>query len=371
MTAKTDLRIVVLPGDGIGPEVTYEAVRVLRTYADLCGYRFRFMEHAIGGAAIKQTGRPLPDSTLEACVESDAVFLGAVGAPEFDSLPSNDRPESGLLRLRQTLGGYANLRPAVAHPALASCSPLRPEVLRGANVLVVRELLGGLYFGNPRGFDHTTTSAFNTMRYSEEEVRRVAHVAFREAQKRNKRVTNVDKANVLETSQLWRRIVTEVAQEYPDVRLNHLYVDACAMLLITNPRDFDVLLAENLFGDILSDEAAVIAGSLGLLPSATIGGIVNLYEPVHGSAPGIAGKGIANPLGAIASAAMLLRHTANLGQHADDLEAAINSVISAGHRTPDIARDSASHMLATSEMGRRVEQFFAEILDQRHAYHAV
>ncbi len=249
------------------------------------------------------------------CVSrSDAVLLGAVGSPEYDRVPPNQRPEAGLLLIRSALGGYANLRPAISYPAIAGCSPLRTEVACGADILIVRELLGGLYFGEPRGFSGTT--ACNTMRYSVEEIERIAKVAFEAARKRRGKVTSVDKANVLETSQLWRQTVTRVSQKYPDVTLDHLYVDACAMHLIANPRRFDVLLTENLFGDILSDEAAVITGSLGMLASASIGGEVGLYEPVHGSAPDIAGQGIANPCGAIASAAMMLRHSLNLEQEA-------------------------------------------------------
>src|SRR6267142_1384119 len=262
-----------------------------------------------------------------------AVLLGAVGAPEHDKLPPEARPEAGLLALRNGLGAYANLRPVTAYEAISECSPLRPEIARDADILIVRELLGGLCFGKPRGFiaEGSTDSAFNTMRYSVSEIERIAHVAFKAAQSRRQRVASVDKANVLETSQLWRKVVTSVAREYPDVALEHLYVDACAMHLIMNPRRFDVMLTENLFGDILSDEAAVIAGSLGLLASASIGGAVGLYEPVHGSAPDIAGKGLANPLGAIASAALLLRHTARLEDEAADIEAAIQFVLDAGY----------------------------------------
>ncbi|HSK65142.1 MAG TPA: 3-isopropylmalate dehydrogenase, partial [Pyrinomonadaceae bacterium] len=285
-------KITTLPGDGIGPEVTAQAVRVLQTIAGIHGYRFDFEEHDIGGIAIKRFGSPLPRTTLDACMASDAVLLGAVGAPEYDSLPPNQRPEAGLLLIRSALGGYANLRPAISYSSIAACSPLRSEIAREADILIVRELLGGLYFGEPRGT--TSTAAHNTMRYSVHEIERVARVAFEAARKRRGKVTSVDKANVLETSQLWRQTVIHVSQDYPDVTLEHLYVDACAMLLIANPRRFDVLLTENLFGDILSDEAAVITGSLGMLASATIGGEVGLYEPVHGSAPDIAGQGTAN-----------------------------------------------------------------------------
>jgi 3-isopropylmalate dehydrogenase len=366
------LNITVLPGDGIGPEVTREAVRILRAVLDLYGYEGTFEEQAIGGVAIRQFGSPLPEATVRACTGSQAVLLGAVGGPEFDSLPPGQRPESGLLALRQALGGFANLRPSIAYNAIADCSPLRPEVIKGADVLIVRELLGGIYFGEPRGFNTgACRDAYNTMRYSVPEIERVAHVAFGQAQLRKRKVTSVDKANVLETSQLWRQTVTRVAHEYPDVKLDHMYVDACAMRLISDPRSFDVIVTENLFGDILSDEAAVISGSLGMLASATIGGKVDLYEPVHGSAPDIAGRGIANPLGAIASAAMLLRHTANLDQGAQDIEDAIREVLDKGHRTADITRGRAKRTVSTTEMGALVESAVADVSDRRRAYHAV
>jgi 3-isopropylmalate dehydrogenase len=367
------VKITVLPGDGIGPEVTAEAVKVLQAIAAIQGYRFEFEEHAIGGVAIKKFGSPLPRTTLDHCLASDAVLLGAVGTPEFDRVPPNQRPEAGLLLLRSALGGYANLRPAISYASIAGCSPLRAEVAGGTDILIVRELLGGLYFGEPRGVDSTNGGAVatNTMRYSVDEIERVARVAFEAARKRRGKVTSVDKANVLETSQLWRQTVTRVSQNYPDVTLEHLYVDACAMHLITNPRRFDVLLTENLFGDILSDEAAVITGSLGMLASATIGGDVGLYEPVHGSAPDIAGKGTANPCGAIASAAMMLRHSFDLEQEANDIELAIEHVLEAGYRTPDIAKDTGGYVVTTSEFGELICQAVAEIADMRHAYFAV
>src|ERR1044072_5512826 len=367
------VKITTLPGDGIGPEVTKEAVTVLQTVAALHGYRFDFEEHAIGGVAIRKFGSPLPRATLDACLASVAVLLGAVGSPEFDRVPPNQRPEAGLLLLRSALGGYANLRPAISYPSIAACSPVRPEVARGTDILIVRELLGGLYFGEPRGIDssHGTSVGYNTMRYSVEEIERVARVAFEAARKRRGKVTSVDKANVLETSQLWRQTVTRVSQHYTDVTLEHLYVDACAMHLITNPRRFDVLLTENLFGDILSDEAAVICGSLGMLASATIGGEVGLYEPVHGSAPDIAGHGIANPCGAIASAAMMLRHSVHFAQAAADIELPIEHVLEAGYRTPDIAGGTGGYVVKTDEIGELVCQAVTEIADMRHAYHAV
>jgi 3-isopropylmalate dehydrogenase len=346
-------------------------MRVLHAVGPFHNSEFRFEERLIGGAAIRAEGTPLPQSTLDACMASDAVFLGAVGTPEFDHLPPAGRPEAGLLRLRSMLGGFANLRPAAFYPAIADCSPLRQSRVEGADVLIVRELLGGLYFAQPRGFGDSHDYAYNTMRYSTGEIERVAHIAFEQARTRRKKVTSVDKANVLETSQLWRRTVIQVARDYPDVALDHMYVDACAMHLISNPARFDVILTENLFGDILSDEAAAITGSLGMLASATIGGLVDLYEPVHGSAPDIAGRGRANPLGAIASAAMLLRHSAGMAQEAADLETAITQVLEAGHRTSDIAGARQGDTISTTEMGALVEQAFIATLDRRFSYHAV
>jgi 3-isopropylmalate dehydrogenase len=369
---KMKLKILVVAGDGIGPEVTSEATRILRSVAELGGYDFEFREALIGGIAIKQHGSPLPASTLDIALESDAVLLGAVGSPEFNALPPDRRPEAGLLQLRQALGGFANLRPSFAWPALSSNSPLRAEVVNGADILFVRELLGGLYFGEPRRWDRETGAAWNTMHYTREEVIRVARVAFELASARSKKVTSVDKANVLEVSQLWRATVTELASQYPDITLEHQYVDACAMHLMNTPRNFDVVLTENLFGDILSDEAAVITGSLGMLPSATIGGAVNLYEPVHGSAPDIAGKGLANPLGAILTAAMLLRHSGKLEQDAQAIETAVRKVLEQGYRTPDLVRGQPSKMvISTQEMGKQVHQALNEIIDRRQALHAV
>jgi len=366
------LKVLVVAGDGIGPEVTREGVRVLKTVAELGGYDFEFKEAPIGGIAIKQHGSPLPASTLDTALESDAVLLGAVGGNEFNSLPPDRRPEAGLLQLRQALGGFANLRPSFAYPALASNSPLRPEVVDGADILFVRELLGGLYFGEPRSWNRDTNEAWNTMRYTRDEVVRVARVAFELASSRRKKLTSVDKANVLEVSQLWRATVIEVAAEYPDVTLEHQYVDACAMHLMNTPRNFDVVLTENLFGDILSDEAAVITGSLGMLSSATVGGQINLYEPVHGSAPDIAGKGLANPLGAILTSALLLRHSAKLEQDALAVETAVRKVLEQGHRTADLARGQAGQpIVSTQEMGKLVYQSLNEMIDRRQAMHAV
>ena len=367
------LNLLVVAGDGIGPEVTREAVSVMQTVAAASGHEIAVTEKRIGGIAIDTDGTPLPEDTLKAALASDAVFLGAVGGTKWNALPPNTRPEAGLLQLRSALGGFANLRPAFAIKELAVNSPLKVEVIEGADILFVRELLGGLYFGKPREWNKLTGEAWNTMRYTNEEVVRVARVAFQLAQKRRKKLTSVDKANVLEVSQLWRATVTEVAKDYPEVTLEHQLVDSMAMHIMNIPRNFDVVLTENLFGDILSDEAGVITGSLGMLPSATIGGAVNLYEPVHGSAPDIAGTGKANPLGAILTAAMVLRHSANLEQDARAVEQAVHTVLNAGYRTADIARgqDSGQTPVTTQEMGKLVHQALTESIDRRQAMHAV
>jgi len=363
------LNLALLPGDGIGPEVTAEAVRLLSRVGELYHHTFRFSTHPIGGEAIEATGQPLPKATLDACLGADAVLLGAVGHPKYEQRLPAERPEAGLLALRQALGGFANLRPAIAHPALVDRTPFRPERLQGADILIVRELLGGLYFGEPRGYQSSDV-AFNTLIYSRAEVERIARVAFDLARARRRRVASVDKANVLETSRLWRSVVTEVARNYPDVTLEHVYIDTCAMRLATSPASFDVILADNLFGDILSDQAASVAGSLGVLPSATIGGRVDLYEPIHGSAPDIAGKGLANPIGAIASAAMLLRLTARLSKEADLLEHAIEVALASGARTRDLAAPG-DPVLSTREMADAIEHALVELHDHHHAYHAV
>jgi 3-isopropylmalate dehydrogenase len=367
------LKIAVLAGDGIGPEVTREATNILRAVAELGGHDFTFVEGLIGGIAITETGSPLPTATLDAALECDAVLLGAVGDNKFNALPPDKRPEAGLLQIRQALGGFANLRPSIAYTALSESSPLRPEVTKDVDILFVRELLGGLYFGAPRWWNKETDEAINTMRYTKSEVVRVARIAFELAGKRRNKVTSVDKANVLEVSQLWRATVTEVAKDYPAVTLEHQLVDSMAMHIMNIPRNFDVVLTENLFGDILSDEAGVITGSLGMLPSATIGGAVNLYEPVHGSAPDIAGTGKANPLGAILTAAMVLRHSANLDQDAKAVEQAVHKVLDAGYRTADIARGQQPGQtpVSTQEMGKLVHQALTESIDRRQAMHAV
>ena len=373
------LKIAVLAGDGIGPEVTHEATEILRAVASLGGHEFTFVPALIGGVAITETGSPLPTATLDLALDSDAVLLGAVGDNKFAALSPDKRPEAGLLQIRQALGGFANLRPSVAYAALAENSPLRPEVTKDVDILFVRELLGGLYFGAPRWWDQSATAngggeAINTMRYTRDEVVRVARVAFELASKRRKKVTSVDKANVLEVSQLWRATVAEIAKDYPEVTLEHQLVDSMAMHLMNIPRNFDVVLTENLFGDILSDESGVITGSLGMLPSATIGGAVNLYEPVHGSAPDIAGTGKANPLGAILTAAMVLRHSGHLEAEAAAVEGAVQHVLTEGYRTADIARASAGstpQITSTKRMGKLVLQALTEATDRRQSLHAV
>jgi 3-isopropylmalate dehydrogenase len=347
----TRFTLAVLPGDGIGPEVTAEAMRVLRAVGDLFGYRLDATEYPIGAAGVAQSGDALPARTRDAVIEVDAVLMGAVGDPALAKAEGNRRPEAGLLGLRKLLGAYANLRPVSVHPALRHASPLRPERLEGVDLLIVRELTGGLYYGEPRGRDEF--GAVNTLRYGVEEVERVTQVAFDLARGRRRRVTSVDKANVLEVSQLWRDTVTRVSAEYPDVALEHLYVDYAAMRLVAEPSRVDVLLTENLFGDILSDEAAVLVGSLGLLPSASLGDGPGLYEPVHGSAPDIAGRGVANPIGAIASAALLLRHSLRLEEAAAVVEQAIGAVLAAGARTADIAAPGEP-VLGTREIGEEI-----------------
>lgn len=351
------LNITVLPGDGIGPEVTDEAVRALSAVCQAFGHELRITRKNIGGAALVASNDPLPAETIAACLSSGAVLLGAVGGPAFDHYPRHLRPEAGLLRIRKELGAFANLRPARCFPALLDSSPLRPEVVRGADLLIVRELLGGLYFGEPRSIDGAEGErvAVNTMRYGEHEIERIARMAFELARRRRSKLLSVDKSNVLECSRLWREVVTRVSREYADVQLSHMYVDSAAMALVIHPTQFDVIVTENMFGDILSDQAGGVVGSLGMLASASIGGKVGLYEPVHGSAPDIAGKGIANPLGAILSAAMLLRHSFQLEREARCIEEAVSAVLESGQRTRDLAR-AGQRTVSTSEMGAKVAE---------------
>jgi len=351
------LNLTILPGDGIGPEVTDEAVRVLELVAETFGHQLGLTRKNIGGAALVASKDPLPADTLQACLSSGAVLLGAVGGPAFDEYPRDLRPEAGLLRLRKELGAFANLRPAVCFPALQESSPLRPELAKGTDVLIVRELLGGLYFGEPRSIQGSAGSrvATNTMSYGEAEIERIARMAFELARTRRHKLVSVDKGNVLECSRLWREVVTRVGKNYRDVQLSHMYVDAAAMLLVMRPADFDVLLTENMFGDILSDQAGAVVGSLGLLASASIGGAVGVYEPVHGSAPDIAGQGIANPLGAILSAALLLRYSFRLEREAASIESAVSQVLDAGYRTRDLVTSGQS-ATSTTQMGEKVRE---------------
>jgi 3-isopropylmalate dehydrogenase len=356
------LNLTILPGDGIGPDVTEQAVLVLQAVADGFGHQLHLQKKNIGGAALTAANDPLPADTIQACLSSSAVLLGAVGSPAYDHYPNHLRPEAGLLRLRRELGAYANLRPAICFPALEDCSPLRADLVRGTDIMIVRELLGGLYFGEPRSIQGGPGSriATNTMTYGEPAIERIAHIAFDLALKRRQKVLSVDKANVLECSRLWREVVTRCAKSYPSVQLSHMYVDSAALSLVQRPKDFDVVLTENMFGDILSDQAGGVVGSLGLLASASIGGPIGVYEPVHGSAPDIAGKGIANPLGAILSAALLLRHSFRLESEAACIENAVSAVLDHGFRTADLVR-AAETPTSTSEMGHQVVEAMKEL----------
>lgn len=354
-------KIAVLPGDGIGPEVTQEAVKVLKVAAECFALSLVFEEGLLGGSAIDATGSPLPDETATLCKGSDAILFGAVGGPKWDALSTPIRPERGLLTLRRELGLYANLRPAKVFPALIDASPLKREVVEGADILVVRELTGGIYYGEPKGIEKTPEGerAVDTSIYTSHEVKRIAEVAFQAALKRRRKVTSVDKANVMATSELWRGVVREVAEAYPEVILEHMYSDNCAMQLVRNPKQFDVIVADNLFGDLLSDEAAMIVGSIGLLPSASVGTGTGLYEPVHGSAPDIAGKDLANPLAAILSAAMLLRYSLDHDEAALAVERAVEEVLHHGYRTSDIVQPGTKQV-GTKRMGDLVAEALAE-----------
>ena len=349
-------KLAVIPGDGIGPDVVEQTLLVLDKVGEKFGHTFQYHKVLAGGCAIDATGGCLPQETIDVCKASDAVLLGAVGGWKWDTLPGDQRPERALLGLRKALGLFANLRPALLFEQLADASPLKPEILAGGlDIVVVRELTGGIYFGE-KGVKDTDLgpAAYDIEQYAEEEVRRIAKVAFDMAMKRSKHVTSVDKANVLESSRLWRRVVTEVAKDYPEVTLDHLYVDNAAMQLVRNPRQFDVIVTSNIFGDILSDEASQITGSIGMLPSASLAqGNFGMYEPVHGSAPDIAGQDKANPMATILSAAMMLRYTFGLGQEADAIENAVKSVLDQGYRTPDLFAGEGT-VVGTAEMVRRI-----------------
>ena len=346
------MKICVLPGDGIGPEIMAEAVRVLKAL-DL---KLELEEALLGGGAVDATGTPYPEATKKLTAEADAILLGAVGGPKWDTLARELRPERGLLGIRKDLSLFANLRPAILYPELANASTLKPEVVAGLDILIVRELTGDIYFGQPRGIreENGERVGFNTMVYSESEVRRIGHVAFQAAQKRNKKLCSVDKMNVLETTQLWRDVMIEVSKDYPDVELSHMLVDNAAMQLVRAPKQFDVMVTGNMFGDILSDEASMLTGSIGMLPSASLdANNKGMYEPSHGSAPDIAGKGVANPLATILSAAMMLRYTFNLEEQAVRVENAVKKVLAQGYRTGDIY-ERGTNKVGTKEMGDAV-----------------
>ncbi len=355
-----NLKILLLPGDGIGAEVTSAAVEVLNATAKKFGHTVEYTDGLIGGVAIHRTGKPLPEDTMKKALAADATLMGAVGLPEFDNTPPSERPERGLLDLRGGMEVFANLRPVKAWPSLIESSPLKNHLVEGVDLLIVRELTGGLYFGTPRGIVWDTGNggvgdrAYNTMNYSRAEITRVARMAFKFARQRRKKLTSVDKPNVLECSQLWRKVVTEIGKEYPDVELEHMLVDTCAMQLVLNPRRFDVILTENMFGDILSDEGAVLAGSIGMLPSASLGEKKGLYEPVHGSAPDIAGQNKANPLGAIGSVAAMLEYSFGLVKEAAAINAAIGKVLEAGQVTADLKPKGKP--LSTDQVGHAVSE---------------
>jgi 3-isopropylmalate dehydrogenase len=353
--------IAVLAGDGIGREVVPEAVKLLRAVGERFGHVFEFVSGDVGGQAIDKIGVPLPQETLTLAKQAAAVLLGAVGGPRWEGLEYSLRPERALLGLREQLGLFANLRPAKLYPMLAEASTLKREVIEGLDLLVVRELTGGIYFGKPKGIEKIPGGerGINTEVYTTQEIRRIAKIAFEAARKRRRRVTSVDKANVLESSELWRRVVNEVHRDFPDVELSHMYVDNCAMQLVRNPKQFDVLVTTNLFGDILSDEAAMLTGSIGMLPSASLGAHAGLYEPIHGSAPDIAGKNLANPIATIASAALMLSYTFHLEKEAEAVESAILRTLDQGYRTKDI-HSPGTRLVGTAEMGNAVLKNFVQ-----------
>ncbi len=351
-------KIAVIKGDGIGPEIIDEAVKVLDALSANMGFNLEYEELLMGGSALDVTGVPLPDETIQGVKKADAVLFGAIGGPKWDNVERHLRPESGLLAIRKEMGTFANLRPAIVYDELVNASTLKADVVKGVDIMVVRELTGGIYFGQPR--ELLEDSAYNTMVYTREEVERIAHVAFEIAMKRDKRICSVDKANVLEVSQFWRETVIEVAKEYPEVELTHMYVDNAAMQLIREPKQFDVILTGNIFGDILSDAASMLSGSIGLLPSASTGKGVGLYEPIHGSAPDIAGQGIANPLATISSASMMLRYALGESDAADKIDDAIKKALAKGYRTGDLAAYDAEEVLSCSQMGDIIAKFVSK-----------
>ncbi len=351
-------KIGVIKGDGIGPEIVDEAIKVLDALSASEGFNISYHEMLMGGSAIDATGVPLPDETIQGVKKCDAVLFGAIGGPKWDNLERHLRPESGLLALRKEMGTFANLRPAIVYDELVNASTLKPDVVKGVDIMVVRELTGGIYFGQPRELEDDR--AYNTMVYSRNEVERIAHVAFEIAMKRDKRICSVDKANVLEVSQFWRETVIEVAKEYPEVELTHMYVDNAAMQLIRNPKQFDVILTGNIFGDILSDAASMLSGSIGLLPSASTGKGVGLYEPIHGSAPDIAGQGIANPLATISSVSMMLRYALDESKAADKIDNAIKKSLAQGYRTGDLGAYDAKEICSCSEIGDIIAKYVSK-----------
>ncbi len=341
--------ISIIKGDGIGPEIITEAIKVLDRVSEVCGFQLEYKEYLMGGVAIDETGVPLPQETIDGVLLSDACLFGAIGGEKWDVLPRELRPETGLLKFREAMEVYANLRPAIIYDELVNASTLKPEVIEGVDIMIVRELIGGIYFGEPRHNDGF--KAFNTMVYTKPEIERIGKQAFELAMKRDKKVCSVDKANVLEVSQLWRDTMEEIAKDYPQVELSHMYVDNAAMQLVRNPRQFDVIVTGNIFGDILSDTASMVVGSIGLLPSASMGDKTAIYEPIHGSAPDIAGKGIANPIATIESAGMMLRYSLNESIAADKIDAAIKKTLKDGFRTSDLAAYDAKEVVKTSKMG--------------------
>ncbi|HJE03122.1 3-isopropylmalate dehydrogenase [Aliarcobacter thereius] len=347
--------ISIIKGDGIGPEIITEAIKVLDAVSKRCNFTLNYKEYLMGGIAIDTTGVPLPQDTIDGVLASDACLFGAIGGEKWDSLPRELRPETGLLKFREEMGVFANLRPAIVYDELVNASTLKPEVIKGCDIMVVRELIGGIYFGKPR--ENDGFKAFNTMVYTKPEIERISKVAFELAMKRDKRVCSVDKANVLEVSQLWRDTVNEVAKSYPEIEVSHMYVDNAAMQLVRNPKQFDVIVTGNIFGDILSDTASMVVGSIGLLPSASTGEKTAIYEPIHGSAPDIAGLGIANPIATILSAAMMLKYTLNEEEASNMIEKAIKDALKDGYRTKDLASYDAKEVLNCTKIGDKIVEY--------------
>lgn len=350
-------KIAVIRGDGIGPEIVNEALKVLNTVAQKYGHSFKYIDADMGGCAIDKYGDPLPQHELDKCLDADSVLLGAVGGPKWDGVPGNMRPEKGLLRIRAGMGVYSNNRPAKIWPQLAAASPLRPEIVeKGIDFIIVRELIGGIYFGEHKTYEAGEKISEDVMKYSESEIERIGRIGFETARKRRRKLCSVEKSNVLDTSRLWKAVMHRLAAEYPDVLLSDMLVDNCAMQIVKNPAQFDVIVTENMFGDILSDEASMITGSIGMIPSSSLGATSNgLYEPIHGSAPDIAGQDIANPIGTVLSAAMMLRYSFDMSKEADDIESAVDKVLTAGYRTVDIMSEGM-RLTRCSEMGTLIAE---------------